>query len=80
MLSVLLEIFGCDTVIRQLRVAGELVILVDNLLWRSAHLAFRAGAVKHAIDDIARRTVAVVLVPRTGFRRSHLFCYPALSL
>jgi hypothetical protein len=65
MLGVLLEILGGDTVARELRIAGELVVLVDDLLRRAAHLALGAGAVEDAVDDIADRPVAVRLRPRT---------------
>ncbi len=42
MLRVLLEIFGSDAIIAQLRIPRQLVILVDDLLGRAAHLAFGA--------------------------------------
>ena len=41
MFRVLLEVLRRHTVIRQLRVAGQLIILINDLLWRTAHLALR---------------------------------------
>ena len=41
--GVLLKVFRRDPVVRQLRVAGQLIILINDLLRRSAHLALRAG-------------------------------------
>ena len=52
MLRMLLEIFGCNAVIAQLRITGELVVLVNNLLRRTTHLAFGARAVKYPVDHI----------------------------
>tara|TARA_R110002049_G_scaffold23545_5_gene83460 strand:- start:15883 stop:16503 length:621 start_codon:yes stop_codon:yes gene_type:complete len=64
MFCVLLEILGRNAVVAQLCVTRQLVILFNNLLWRAAHLALRAGAVEHPIDDIAAalgRTLAIIL-------------------
>ena len=67
MLSVLLKVLGCNTVIAQLCIAGQLVVFLDNLLRRAAHLTLGAGAVKNTVDDIAaatlRRAFAVILRP-----------------
>ena len=67
MLSVLLEILGCDAIIRQLRITRQLVVLFNDLLRRTAHLALRARAVEHAVHDIADRigAISVRLVART---------------
>ncbi|GAA6192222.1 hypothetical protein NBRC116597_21420 [Phaeobacter sp. NW0010-22] len=80
--SVLLKILRGDTIICQLRIAPELVVFINDLLRRAAHLAFGARAVKHAVDDVAtRRPAAVVFRPRTGFGRSHnIFCQPCYAL
>ena len=76
MLGVLLEVLGRHAVVSEPGVTRQLVIFVDDLLRRTAHLALGASAVEHTVDDIAQRVaVAVVLRPRTGFRGSHLFCY-----
>ncbi len=65
MLGVLLEILGRHPVARKLRIAGKLVVLVDDLLRRAAHLALGAAAVEHTVDDVAQRVaVAVTLRPR----------------
>jgi hypothetical protein len=70
---VLLKVLSGHTVIGQLGVARQLIVFVDNLLGRTAHLAFGTRAVKNPVYDIApRRTVAVILDPRAGFGRSHL--------
>ena len=61
MLGVLQEIFSGHTVIAQLGIPGQLLIFVDDLLRRTAHLALWARAVKHPIDDIANRAVAIAL-------------------
>ena len=72
MLGVLQEILGGHTVIRQLGIAGELLIFLDHLLRRTAHLAFGAGAFEDAVDDIAEGARAVLLGTRTGLGRAHL--------
>ena len=61
MLGVLQEILSGHAVIAQLRITGQLLIFVDDLLRRAAHLALWARAVKHPIDDIANRAVAIAL-------------------
>lgn len=64
MFSVLLKVFGGDTVIAQLSIAGKLVIFFNNLLRRTADFAFWARAVEHAVNDVAATlwlTVATVL-------------------
>ena len=65
--GVLLKVLGGHTVIAQLCIAGQLVVFLDNLLRRAAHLALGAGAVKNTVDDIAaatlRRAFAVILRP-----------------
>ena len=72
MFRVLLKVFSRHTVIGQLCVSRQLIVFVDDLLRRAAHLALRAGTVKHAVDDIADGTGAIVgLGPRTVFRGSH---------
>ncbi len=40
---VLLEVFGCHPVVRQLCVPGQLIIFINDLLRRSANLAFGPG-------------------------------------
>ena len=59
MLGMLVEVFGGDTIIRQLRVAREEDILFNDLLRGAAHLAFGARAVEDAVDDIANGARAV---------------------
>ena len=53
MLGVLVKVFSGDTVIRQLCIAGEKLVFLDDLLRRAAHLAFGAGTVEHTVDDIS---------------------------
>lgn len=53
MFGVLQEVFGGHAIIRQLRVTGEKLVLLDDLLRGATHLALGAGAVKDAIDDVA---------------------------
>ena len=59
MLGMLVEVLGGDTIIRQLRVAREEDILFNDLLRGAANLAFGAGAVEDAVDDIANGARAV---------------------
>ena len=61
MLGMLQEVFCSDAVIRQLRVTGEKLILLDDLLRRATHLAFGARAVEDAVDDVAEGARAVRL-------------------
>ena len=68
MLGMLLKVFSRDTVVGQLRVTGKLVVFVDDLLRGAAHLALWAGAVEHAVDDVADRALAVPLGPRPVLR------------
>ena len=68
MLRVLLEVFQCDAVIAKLRITGQLVVFVDDLLRGASHLAFRPRAVKHAVDDVSDRAVAVPFGPRAVLR------------
>ena len=63
-LGVLLEILCRNAIIRELGIPGELIILVDDLLRRAAHFAFRAGTVEDPVNDVPDGTIAVVLVPR----------------
>jgi hypothetical protein len=72
MLGMLQEVFGCDPVIRKLRVTGQKLILLDDLLGRATHLAFGTRAVEHPVDNIAEGTRAVLLGTRAGLGRAHL--------
>ncbi|GLT09904.1 hypothetical protein GCM10007928_21360 [Sulfitobacter porphyrae] len=66
MLRMLLKVFCRNAVIAQLRVAGKLIVFLNHLLGRAAHLAFGTAAVKDAVDDITaalRLPVAVILGP-----------------
>ena len=65
MLGMLLEVLSRDAVTSKLSIPRKLIVLVDDLLRRTAYLAFGTGAIEHTVDDIADRPVAVVLVPRT---------------
>ena len=67
MLGVLEEALLGHAVARKLGVAGERKVFLDDLLGGAADLAFGAGAVEHAVDDIAKRALAAGLVTRTGF-------------
>ena len=55
MLRVLLEIFSCNPVIAQLRIAGQLIVFLDDLLRRAAHFALGARAVENPIHHITNR-------------------------
>ena len=67
MFGVLRVVFRVHTVVRQLRIAVQLVVFFNDLLRRAAHLAFGAGAVEHPIDDATAGraiVVAVLIAPR----------------
>ncbi len=72
MLGVLQEILAGHAVVGQLRIARQLLIFLDDLLRRAAHLAFGAGAVEDTVDDIAEGARAVRFRTRTGLGRAHL--------
>ena len=75
-LGVLLEVLDGDAVAGELRVAGELIVLLDHLGRGSAHLALGAGTVEDAVDDVAALRAVAVLVPRTGLACSHTSVIP----
>ena len=58
----LLEIFCGDTIAGQLRGAGQLIVFINDLLRRAAHLAFGAGTVEYPIDNIAAATGVAIAV------------------
>jgi hypothetical protein len=66
-LGMLLKVFRRDPVIRQLRIARQLVVFVDDLLRRAADFSLGTGRLEHAVDDVADRAVAVPLGPRAVF-------------
>jgi hypothetical protein len=68
MLGMLEKILCRNTVARQLCIPPKLLVFIDNLLRRAAHLTLWPRAVKNPVRDIAAalRTVAIVF-PRTGF-------------
>jgi len=65
MFRMLLKIFDRNPVIAQMRIARQLIIFVDNLLGRTAHLAFGTRAVKNPVDDITARLAIAI---RARFR------------
>ena len=70
MFGVLLEILHRHAVIAQLGVAGQLIVFVDDLLRRAAHLAFGTRAVEHTVDDVpdtAVRGIVAARLARPGF-------------
>ena len=66
-LGMLLEVFHRHAVIGELRIARERLVFLDDLLRRSADLAFGPGTVEDAVDDVADRA-PVILVPRPFIR------------
>ena len=70
-LGVLEEALLGDAVAGELRVTGQREVFLDDLLGGAAHLALGAGAVEHAVHDIAQRALVAGLVARTGLGRSH---------
>ena len=60
------EVLRGHTIVAQLRITREHQVLVDDLLRGSTHLALGAGAVEHAVDDIAQRARAVRFGTRAG--------------
>ncbi|SDZ12738.1 hypothetical protein SAMN05444004_106134 [Jannaschia faecimaris] len=73
MLRMLLEILDCHAITGQLGVTRQLIVFIDDLGGRTAHLAFGAGAVEDTIDDVSATLLVsvTVLVPRTGLATSH---------
>jgi hypothetical protein len=63
--GVLLKVLGRNAVVRQLRISCELIVLVDDLLGRSTNLSLGPRGIEDAVHDVAHRTVAVTLGPRT---------------
>ena len=61
MFGVLLKVLSRDPVARQLRIARQQSVFVDDLLGGAAHLALGARAVENPVDDIAERARTVVL-------------------
>ena len=61
MLCVLKKILGRYAVVRQLRIAREQQILVDDLLRCAADLAIRARRIEYPVDDIAQGPLTVRL-------------------
>ena len=72
MFGVLQEILSRDAIIRQLGIARQHLIFLDDLLRRATHLALGPRAFKHPVDDIAERARAVLLGTRTGLGRAHV--------
>lgn len=60
--SVLLKVLGGDPVAGQLRIARQLVVLVNDLLGRAAHFALRTGTVKDTVYDVAAAVVVAVAI------------------
>jgi len=60
-LGMLHEVLVRHAVIRQLRVAGEVLVLFDDLLRRTAHLALGTRRVEYTVDDVAEGARAVLL-------------------
>ena len=75
MLGMLQEVLLGHAIISKLGIARQRQIFLDDLLGRATDLAFGTGAVKDPVDDIAHGTLAVRLVTRTGFGRSHGFLF-----
>lgn len=70
MLRMLLKVLSRNAVVAQLSIARQLVVFINDLLRRTAHLTLWARAVENAVNDIANRATIVVTVrfrPRTGF-------------
>ena len=72
MFCVLQKILCRHAIVRELRITRKDQILLDDLLRRATHLAFGAGAVEDAVDDVAYGARAVRFRTRAGFRGSHL--------
>ncbi len=61
MLGMLLKVLGCNPIIGQLRVAGQLIVFLDDLLGCAAHFPLWTRAIKNPVYDIADGPVAVVI-------------------
>jgi hypothetical protein len=70
MFGVLLEVFHRNAIIAQLRVTGELIVFVDDLLRSTAHFAFGTRTVEDAVYDVsdtAVRSIVAARLARPGF-------------
>ena len=65
-LGMLLKVLGGHAVTGQLGVARQLVVLVDDLLRRAAHLALGAGTVEHPVDDVTAATAGIAIAAALG--------------
>jgi hypothetical protein len=63
MLRVLLEAFGRNAVIAQLRIAGQLIVFFNNLLWRATHFALWPRRVEDTVKNVASALAIAVAVP-----------------
>ena len=52
MLGMLLKVLSRNPVIRQLRIARQLIVLVDNLLRRAAHFTLGPRRIEHTVYDV----------------------------
>ena len=64
-LGMLLEILCRNPVAGQLRIARQLIVLVDHLLRCATHFALRPVGIKHTVYDVTGWAVAVRFRPRT---------------
>ena len=62
--GVLQEVFGRHPVVRELRIARQHLVLLDDLLRRATHLALGTRGVENAVDDIAEGARAVLVGTR----------------
>src|SRR5690606_4956469 len=79
MLGVLQEVLGRHAVVRQLGVARQHVVFLDDLLRRSAHLALGTRGIEDAVDDVAEGARAVLVGTRAFLGRAHLVLMMALA-
>ena len=68
MFGMLLKVLGGHPIIRELRIPGQLIVFIDNLLRCPAYFAFGPGTVEHPIDNIADGAIAIALGPRAVLR------------
>ena len=78
-LGVLQEILGGHAVIRQLGIACQHLVFLDDLRRGAAHLAFGSRGIEDAVDDVADGARAVLAGTRAFLGRAHLVLMMALA-
>ncbi len=65
MFRMLQEILRSNPIPRQLRIAGQRLIFINNLLRRAAHFTFWPRTIKNPVHDISAMVLILIVVPVT---------------